>query len=176
MKNSLVFLFFLCLGICSAQESHVTVSNEVLENIKKDVWTPFMEAYDQLDSEKIKSIHTIDIVRHMVDQNKIETGKDYLENFGGFLESVRDRGNTLGIAFAILNTAINETEDVAFQSGYYQLSSQNKGDTSLVVRGYGYFNVGLRKENGTWRIWMDSDKRTDISKDDFNKCEIIYKL
>lgn len=176
MKHSLVLLFFFCLSICPAQEGPIIVSDKVLESIKNDVWIPFMEAYDQLDSQKIKSIHTKDIVRHMVDQNKIETGEDYLESFGGFLASVKDQGNKLGIAFAILNTAINETEDVAIQSGYYQLSSQNEGDTSLIIRGYGHFNVGLRKENGTWKIWMDSDKHTDISEDDFIKCEIIYKL
>ena len=163
-------------SLCFAQGPAKPISDEILESIKKDVWIPFMEAYDQLDSQKIKSIHTKDIVRQMVDQNKIETGENYLENFGGFLASEKDHGNKLGIAFAILNTAINETEDVAIQTGYYQLSSQNEGDPSLIVRGYGYFNVGLRKENGTWKIWMDSDKHTDISEDDVNNCEIIYKL
>ena len=103
MKHSLVLLFFFCLSICPAQEGSIKASDKVLESIKNDVWAPFMEAYDQLDSQKIKSIHTKDIVRHMVGQNKIETGEDYLESFGGFLVSVKDQGNKLGIAFAILN-------------------------------------------------------------------------
>lgn len=147
-----------------------------MEAIKNDVWVPFMEAYDQLDSQKIKSIHTQDIVRVTISQNNIESGNRYLEGFGGFLDGVKDRGNHLSIAFAILTTALNSAEDVAYQTGYYRLSRYETKNTEPQYTGYGFFNVGLRKENGTWKIWLDSDSRTDISGDQFESSKINYEL
>lgn len=168
---------FMCLGaITFGQQPKKTIASETLEAIKNDVWVPFMEAYDQLDSNKIKSIHSKDIVRVTIDQNNIETGNPYLDGFGGFIESMKTQGNKLGIAFAILSTATNATGDIAYQRGYYRLSSQGQGDETLQIRGYGYFNVGLRKEDGIWKIWLDSDSHTAISHDDFTNAEIVYEL
>ena len=174
MKHLFKITLFLVVGYVSAQQNEVP--KEVIESIKTDVWIPFMESYADLDSDKLKSIHTKDIVRITIDQNEVKTGTSYLEHFGGFLDNVKQRGGQLGIAFAILSTAVDESQDIAYQTGYYRFSSKRKDDENLVPRGYGYFNVGLRKENGTWKLWMDSDKRTDISHSDFHNVDIIYDL
>ena len=135
-----------------------------------------MEAYAELDAKKLKSIHAVDIFRVTIDQNEVRTGEAYLEEFGGFLEQVKDRKGKLGIAFAILTTAIDSSGDLAYQTGYYEFSSQGENDPNLVVRGYGLFNVGLRKTNGIWKLFLDSDKRIDITKAEFEDQEIVYRL
>ena len=176
MKHLITLTLVLYVGMTFGQMQQTQISDALLQSIEKDVWIPFMEAYDESNSKKLKSIHSKDIVRVTVDQNQIETGEAYLEHFGGFVESVKQRGGQLGIAFAILTTATNENGTLAYQTGYYRFSAKQAGDKELKVQGYGHFNVGLRKENGTWKIWLDSDARTDISHEDFNTQEIIYEL
>ena len=104
MRQLSTLVLLCCFALSFGQRPAKQISNETLETIKKDVWIPFMEAYDQSDSQKLKSIHSKDIVRVTQDQNLIETGESYLTNFGQFVESVKAQGNQLGIAFAILST------------------------------------------------------------------------
>lgn len=135
-----------------------------------------MESYAELDSEKLQSIHSKDIVRVLMDQNKVQSGQTYLDDFGGFLNQVKENEGKLGIAFAILTTAVNDAEDLAYQTGYYEFSSKNKEDQDLVVRGYGHFSVGLRKIGGSWKLFLDSDKRIDLTLEEFEQQKIVYRL
>ena len=81
-KHAMKKLFFLILLIpllsLQAQEQ------DVIEAIRKDIWIPFMESYAELDSEKLQSIHSRDIVRVLIDQNKVQSGQRYLDDFGGY--------------------------------------------------------------------------------------------
>lgn len=167
MKQSILTAVLCCFSLFSFGQT----TDEIREEIKKDVWLPFMEAYDESDPEKLKSIHTKDIVRVIMEQGEIKTGESYLENFADFVAS-----NRVGIAFAILSTSVDPNGELAYQNGYYRFSSKGDTDENLVVRGYGEFNVGLRKENGSWKIWLDSDKRTPISHEEFNTQKIRYEL
>ncbi|MEW2922152.1 hypothetical protein AB1A65_11825 [Muricauda sp. ANG21] len=176
MKQLTTLLLLGCFALSYGQQPPKDIPQEILEAIKTDVWIPFMEAYDQSDSQKLKSIHTNDIVRVTLDQNQVEMGETYLESFGNFVESVKSRGDHVNIAFAVVSTAINDNYDVAHQTGYYRFSSKRSGEEAFTVRGYGEFNVGLRKENGSWKIWLDSDKRIQLSPEDFNAQEIVYEL
>ena len=168
------FVFFLSFLVVQSQKKEV--SKTVVESIEKDVWVPFMESYTELDSEKLKSLHTSDIVRITLDNNVVKSGQTYLDEFGGFLNQVGENGGQLGIAFALLTTAINDTEDLVYQTGYYEFSSKNKDDQDLIVRGYGHFSVGLRKTEGIWKLFLDSDKRVNITKEEFESQEIVYRL
>lgn len=167
MKQSILTAVLCCLSLYSFGQT----SEQILEEIKKEVWVPFMEAYDRSDPEKLKSIHTKDIIRVVMEQGEIKTGESYLENFADFVAT-----NRVGIAFAILSTSVDQKGELAYQNGYYRFSSQGDNDDGLVVRGYGEFNIGLRKENGSWKIWLDSDKRVPISHEDFNTQKTVYKL
>lgn len=168
-----IFLFFSSF-FCLSQENEVPKA--VLDKIKNDVWLPFMEAYAELDSDKLKSIHSEDIFRVTIDQNNIQTGQAYLNGFGGYLYQVKSNGGKLGIAFAILTTAIDTSGDLAYQTGYYEFSSKNKDESSLTVKGYGLFNVALRKTDNVWKLFLDSDRRINISLSQFDNEEIVYRL
>lgn len=177
MKRLATLLILLFFGLAFGQQpQQVQISEQILETIKKDVWTPFMESYDESDSAKLKSIHSKNIIRVTIDQNQIEMGESYLENFGNFVENVQKQGNKIRIAFAILTTALDESEQVAYQTGYYRFSSKRSEDKDFVVRGYGKFHVGLKKEGDQWKIWLDSDKRIKLPHEDFNTQKIVYEL
>ncbi|GLU44684.1 hypothetical protein Musp01_23080 [Muricauda sp. NBRC 101325] len=164
------------MTVVFGQQPKKEINPETVEAIKNDIWVPFMEAYDQGDSSKLKSIHSKDIVRVTIAQNQIETGAYYLDSFGNYVQSVKEKGDKINIAFAILSTAIDDSGNIAYQTGYYRFSSQNKGNTGQSFVGYGFFNVGLRRENGTWKIWLDSDNHTKITADQFNNAPFVYDL
>ncbi|UII75746.1 nuclear transport factor 2 family protein [Flagellimonas sp. HMM57] len=171
-----ILCFFLIAGFVNGQNSDRAISEELLDSIKTEIWIPFMESYAYLDSDKLKSIHSDEIVRITLDQNNIQTGQDYLENFSGYIDDVKQQGGGLDISFVILSTAINETEDIAYQTGYYRFSSKQKGEKDLSIRGYGKFHVTLKKEEGLWKLVLDSDKRIQLSHNEFNGQKTIYKL
>ncbi|MEX0315721.1 MAG: hypothetical protein AB3N18_16205 [Allomuricauda sp.] len=175
MKLTINFIFLVCVALSFGQEKK-NVPTEIIEAIKNDVWMPFMESYAELDSDKLKSIHSKDIVRVTIDQNEIRTGQPYIDYFSGFLDIVKERGSQVSIAFAILSTAVDESGDLGYQTGYYCYSSKRKDDEKMIPRGYGYFNVGLKKVNGTWKIWLDSDKNAEITHEDFKNHETVYEL
>ncbi|TAI48909.1 YybH family protein [Flagellimonas allohymeniacidonis] len=176
MKQLFTFTLVLFCSISFGQRQKTEVPEALLEAIKTDVWTPFMEAYDELDPQKLKSFHSDDIIRISINQNDIRSGQTYLESFGGFLVGVKERGAKVRIAFAILSTAIDSSGEMAYQTGYYRFSSKRAGESDFVHRGYGYFNVGLKKVDGQWKIWLDSDKRADITDEDFANHELVYEL
>lgn len=177
MRRLIIPMLLLLANIVFAQQREAEeVPQEILSAIQKDVWIPFMEAYQQSDSKKLKSIHAQDIIRVTKDNNRIETGASYLERFGGFVESVQKRGRKMEIAFALLSTAINGEETLAYQTGYYRFSSKTADDEDFVIRGYGKFDVCLKRINGQWKLWLDADTGANISDADFNAHEVIYTL
>ncbi|NAY90868.1 DUF4440 domain-containing protein [Muricauda sp. JGD-17] len=177
MKPFITPFFLLVFGLTLAQQQQpVQISEDILKSIEQDVWIPFMEAYDQSDSQKLRAIHSKNIIRVTMAQNQIEIGEAYLDNFGNFVENVKENGSKIGIAFALLTTALDKTEQLAYQTGYYRFSSKHHDEKELMVRGYGEFSVVLKKENGQWKIWLDADKRINLSHEDFNGQKMIYKL
>lgn len=176
MKQLTTTLLLLCLSFSFAQKK-AEVSDEIVSAIKKDVWIPFMESYNELNSNKLMSIHSRDIVRVTIDDNQIKSGETYLEYYGKFLNIVKDKGGKVAIAFAIASTAIDESEEIAYQTGYYRFSTLSKDGEEMVVRGYGYFNVGLKLEDdNVWRIWLDSDKKAEITDSEFNAHKTVYEI
>lgn len=176
MRGLLLIFGLLSTQFLFAQDSASIVSPEIIDAIKKDIWVPFMESYRDLDSKKLKSIHTADIFRVTIDNNRVETGMKYLEKFGGFIDGIKERGNGLGIAFSIMTSAIDDTGKLVYQTGYYRFSQRRGDEEELTVRGYGFFNVALRNEDGKWKISLDSDKRTSIDEVKFQESGMIYEL
>lgn len=174
MKKVLTVVALFCVACSISQEKEVPT--ETTEAIKNDVWIPFMEAYRDYDEEKLKSIHSSDIIRVNIDNNQIRTGEAYLQEFAAFLPRMKETGDRVGIAFAILTTAFNESVELVYQTGHYQFQMQGPNEPELTPRGYGFFNVGLRKENGIWKIFLDSDTKVELTEEEFQKAGISYSL
>ena len=71
ISKALFYLAFMTTSTISAQE----ISEE--EQINRDVWYNFMQAYQDLDAMLFNQIHTDDVLRIAVDGDKIFMGKEY---------------------------------------------------------------------------------------------------
>ena len=172
---SIVLLLFISSSF-GQEENQSQTEETLISTIKEDIWVPFMEAYRDYDEEKLKSIHTEDILRINIDNNQIRYGEAYLNEFAAFLPRMKQNGDKVGIAFVILTTAFDNSKEIAYQTGYYQFQMQSKGEDALSPRGHGYFHVGLRKEKGIWKIFMDSDKKADLNTAQFKGENMVYEL
>jgi ketosteroid isomerase-like protein len=150
------------------------VPDSLLSSVAKDIWIPFMEAYRDYDAEKIMALHTDDIIRVSEKSGTIDTGRPYIEAFGGALSRWQEEGRVMRISFAIINTSYGA--GWVSQRGYYKISAKEPGDEAIIPRGYSEFNVLLRYEDGRWKFAVDSDRRVEISEEEFQGTGLVYKL
>lgn len=174
MKYFIVTFFILFANIGFGQNPKV--SEDIILTIKNDVWIPYMEAFQNLDTDKFESIYTKDIIRVEMEKNSIKLGKTYFQDFGLFLKDTQKEGGGIRVVFVIISTAIAPNQKVAYQTGYYQFSLKKADEKDFNIGGYGYFNVGLKKQKGKWKIFLDSDKEANISEQEFRQAGDLYKL
>lgn len=157
---------FLLVSISSfAQDAKIKTT------INQEVWYTFIDAYEQYDSEAFMAIHSKDLVRLNKEGSKIRDFITYREDMTkGNLKWKQEPGSKK-ISFSFLNRFYNQ--DLGFEKGYYKVVYQNPDKDDHVV--YGLFEVVLRKENGHWKILVDSDENADIDEDIFLKGEIVQK-
>ena len=151
----------LLLGLCLSQVCFAQTEQTAID---KDVWFNFMQAYQDLDAGLFNRIHTDDVIRVPVDGNTMYIGQEYkdrnLENFN------RWNGQNLKqkIEFSFISRVVKG--NWAYEIGIYKLTRYNGGQSRSF---YGKFNVTLKKEAGTWKIFLDSDTNegNSIGEDDF---------
>ena len=170
----LFILFLIPLKTIAQQGKPLEVSKEITQAVLEDVWTPFMESYRELDVEKFKSIHAKNVTRVSISMNKIEDRSDYFKSLDRFFLNIAKMKRQMDIKFSILSSATSENK--AYQTGYFCFSSRGSGTEPFQPRGYGFFNVILIKENGTWKITSDADKQLNINEDKFRESGVIYEL
>ncbi|MCL6272626.1 nuclear transport factor 2 family protein [Muricauda sp. 2012CJ35-5] len=146
---------------------------ELLENVKKDVWLPFMQSYKDLDAEKLQAIHDKDIMRISVDSNKIYGGQIYLQELHGFFAMLRQKKEKAEIIFSIGSTAFNA--NYVYQTGFYRFKATNT-DGLVLMTNYREFMVVLQKQDGVWKITQDMDRRSNLDEESFRKSGTIYEL
>ena len=143
------------------------------QEINDQVWFPFMQTYDGFDAEGFMAIHTEDVVRVSRDGRNIRIGDEYGESVRKGNARSLERKRQRSISFSFLERIISD--DTAFEVGYYKVESSEPGKeprTSI-----GKFHVVLKKENGNWRIAMDSDTSADgsFTSDDFDAGKILQR-
>ena len=105
-----------------------------------------------------------------VDGNTIYVGQEYkdrnLENFNRW----NGHGLKQKIEFSFISRVVKG--NWAYEIGIYKLTRYS-GDQSKSY--YGKFNVTLKKESGTWKIFLDSDtnEQNSIGEADFQKGVIL---
>ena len=163
ISKALFYLAFMTTSTISAQE----ISEE--EQINRDVWYNFMQAYQDLDAMLFNQIHTDDVLRIAVDGDKIFMGKEYkdrnLEVFNNWnTQRIKQKLNLVSLVVFKGN--------YAYEIGIYKLTRQ-KG--FKLNSHYGKFNVALEKVGGIWKIKMDSDtnQKGAIGEEDFISANIL---
>lgn len=182
MKRNPGFYLFNLLFMLTAVSSYAQqmqpdkVDSVVVESVKEDIWMPFMESYRDLDTKKFASVYSTDVIRVSPDLNKIESGAEYFENMNSFFERIKSMELQMSISFSILSSAT--TKDKVYQTGYYTIGLRKNDNEPSQSTGYSSFNVMLikEKENGSWKISLDTDKQVTLTKEEFMNSGTIYTL
>ena len=135
-------------------------SDSVQQQIDAQVWKPFIQSFNSQDNETFASVHSKEVARVIQDDNRI---LNYDQYFQKVPDSIKAKwGNwkrNIQLRF-IKRIAGN---DKAFDIGYYKTVSTN-ATTGETRTSYGKFHVLLRKENGVWKILMDTDAKENIDE------------
>ncbi|WP_153796390.1 nuclear transport factor 2 family protein [Foetidibacter luteolus] len=152
--------------LCMAGKSY-TQADSLQQQINRDVWKPFIAAFNQLDTDGFMAVHSKNMTRVIQDDslvwdyqqyyNSNRQGNDYSK------ENLKER--TIELRFIQRMAANGKASKV----GYYKTSSVAKDGTTRA--GYGKFHVLLQKENGLWKILMDADAHNNTTEAIFNSAK-----
>ncbi|WP_323757838.1 hypothetical protein [Roseivirga sp.] len=138
--------------------------------INKDVWYNFMQAYQDLNASLFNHIHTDDVLRIPIDQNKILVGREYKDSNLNMFNLWNEHKIKQRIQFSF--TSRIQKGDWAYETGIYKLTRYSGFNPEHL---YGKFNVTLKRMNGIWKIYMDADTSEDatVNESDFLKARIL---
>ncbi|MDX1476894.1 MAG: nuclear transport factor 2 family protein [Saprospiraceae bacterium] len=163
--NSLLLL--CCLSLTMACKSSAQSASE---EINRQVWSPFIQAYNALDAEAFMNVHTTDVIRVIRDSKEIRVGEEYAKSMRASAERNRARGTVRSIELSF--TERIHTDQYGFEVGYYKVVSASGGQQRV---SYGKFHVVLKKDDDRWKILLDSDTSMDnsITEEQFLQGEVL---
>ena len=135
-----------CRELPSDDNPEILLQNE----IEKEIWGRFKEAYTNFDAQLMNSIHSDDVIR--ATSRSIFLGDAYKNRNINNYQNSKDRGDQRRIDFKF--DIRKTTNSHAVETGVYKVTSTRDGKTQDF---YGFFHVILEKENGQWKIVYDWD-------------------
>ncbi len=147
MKPILSFLAILLFSFNSAG------AQDVQQRINEQVWLPFMKTFSERDAEGFIALHSRDAVRSPRDAKIVLDRDEYYQRYAKGSERARAAG--IKVDLDLRFTERIASNDLAVEVGIYKTTyTTPEGTTS---DHYGRFHVVLRKENGAWKILVDTD-------------------
>jgi ketosteroid isomerase-like protein len=145
MKSILLFIFLAFSASAFAQNAQ----NEINEQ----VWKPFIRAYDALDADAFLALHSKEVVRAPRDDGRVMAYDEYASVIASGDQNAKINKFKKKLELRFTERWVNQ--NLAYEVGVYK--SQLIRPSGNVTVYHGRFQVVLRKENGTWKIVMDSD-------------------
>ena len=149
------FIIILILN-AAAVGSHAQTDQQDIDN---QVWKPFTRAITTQDVASFVSVHSKDLIRAERDQKRVLDLSSYQSGmetgWPSWKESIKKSNEKYIFELRFLERISNGT--LAYEVGYFKneiISTRGEKHIS-----YGKFQVALRKENGVWKILVDSDSR-----------------
>lgn len=121
--------------------------------INDQVWKPFIQAFNNHDANAFLKVHSKDLIRSGRDQKTLLNWDAYLkqQSAGNKFEVENKVKRSIDLHFT--ERLSNQTQ--AIDVGIYKTTvTRSDGSTESF---YGRFHVVHRKENGVWRILVDTD-------------------
>lgn len=134
------------------------------KEINEQVWKPFIKSFAQMDTEKFMSVHSKDVIRATQDDNKLMSYDEYAAATRNWDNGAKNSNRRRDIELRFTHRIASA--DKALEIGYYKTTNYNANGTSRSF--YGKFHVTLRKENGQWKITLDTDTSRDVTEAQFN--------
>lgn len=157
MKTTMSFAFVLF--------AFTTFAQNVQQEINEQVWKPFLKGFNDNDTKAFMAVHSKDVVRSPRDANQVLNWNQYFaqQEKGDTADKAAKRKRTLELRF----TERISNKDQAIDVGVYKTSYVNPDGTSRSF--FGRFHVVMRKEQGTWKILVDTDssENNTISEKDY---------
>lgn len=126
---------------------------ESTKEIDEQVWRIFIKAFSEHDAKTFLSVHSRDVIRAGRDQKMLLNWDEYLKQQSAGDKYELDNGIKRTIELRFSERLSNSTQ--AIDVGVYKTTVSRKDGSSDSF--YGRFHVALRKENGTWKILVDTD-------------------
>lgn len=145
MKN-----FITLLIVCSAFSVAAQLAQQ---EINQQVWRPFIKTFNNRDTKGFMDVHSKDVVRSSRDSKTVLNWDEYYRQTEHWdqQEKKSQSKRTLELRFAERLAS----KDQAIEVGIYKTTYiQPDGNTRAF---FGRFHVVLRKENGVWKILVDTD-------------------
>jgi ketosteroid isomerase-like protein len=145
------------------------------QQIDEQVWKPFTKAIMTQDVAGFVSLHSKDLVRAEINQKKVMNRDEYQKgmetNWPAWKQSMEK--NKTKYSFELRFTERLSNGNTAYEVGYFKNEMTNADGT--VRKSYGKFHVVLRKEDGTWKVLVDSDSNEGgtITDEIFDKAQPI---
>jgi len=141
----IIVVFFLGTGL-SAQTSN----QESFDAINK-VWAKFYTAYETLDPEPLKEIHSKQLVR-VSGGKRVSNYKTYMKSVARRFEKAKEQGTSYKISLRFFERALSDHQ--ASERGVYRLTVfQKDRETDY----FGQFHVIHVKKGNKWKILVDYD-------------------
>jgi ketosteroid isomerase-like protein len=161
MKTLLILLCATVAITAHAQTSQTEINTQV--------WEPFITSFNNHQAEAFMAVHSKDVIRSPRDSKTVLNWNDYkksqVEGDQEDIKAKRKRTLTLRFTERISNNSL------AVEVGVYKTSYRLSDGKTMDY--YGRFHVVLRKENGVWKILVDTDSSENgtISEKDFLAAE-----
>ena len=151
----LLIILFTCVRL------YVT-GQRVQQAINDQVWKPFKTTYDNRDTDGFLALHSKDVVRSPRDAKMVLNWNEYYEQQKQGDDQGKATGSKRQIELRFTERIANDNQ--ALDVGIYRATITDKSGN--VKTFYGRFHVVLRKENGTWKILVDTDSSEGNSIDE----------
>lgn len=137
--------------------SLAAVAQNAEREINEQVWKPFTKAIMTQDVEGFIHLHSKEVMRVERDSKHIlnydQYKSDMEKSWPAWKQSILAEKTNYTFELRFLERASNGNQ--AFEVGYFKNETVHaKGEKRI---SYGQFHVALRKENGVWKILVDSD-------------------
>lgn len=151
---------YLCLAFTLAVQAQTQQAE-----INKQVWEPFIASFNNHQADAFMAVHSKDVVRSARDGKLVWNWDEYKKSqAAGDLDDLNaKRKRTLTLRF----TERIASNDLAVEVGVYKTSYLLADGKTMDY--FGRFHVVLRKENGAWKILVDTDssEKGTIGEKDF---------
>jgi ketosteroid isomerase-like protein len=141
------YLFILLLLPSAA------IAQEFQKEINEQVWKSFISTFANRDTDGFMAVHSKDLVRVPRDSKSVVNFEGYRKSNEAGDKHARENNVTRRIELRFFERIASGTQ--AYEVGIYKVTVSSPNQPARHY--YGKFHVVHRKENGVWKILVDSD-------------------
>lgn len=127
--------------------------NPLLEELNRDIWYPFRDAYRAADPDGFLAVYDPDLIRAGGPTREVYGFDRFAADMTAWFTDVSQRGDSFDIEFRF--TERIAAGELASERGCYRITATLADGRDRVL--HGRFHVFARKSDGRWRVVADYD-------------------